>query len=54
MERSEASRTVGRMENGAASVENSMVVSPTLKNRTTRDSAISLLGTHPKELKAGY
>ena len=42
------------MENGAASVENRMVVPQKLKNRITIWSSNSTFGyTYPKELKAG-
>ena len=39
------------MQTGAATLENSMEVPQKVKNRTTHDPAIALLGIYPKDTK---
>ena len=39
------------MQTGAATLENSMEVPQKVKNRTTQDPAITLLGIYPKDSK---
>ena len=39
------------MQTGAATLENSMEVPEKIKNRTTHDPAIPLLGIYPKKMK---